>query len=179
MKKNVLIFGLIAGVINAIWMFTMVGYCMSEASFENGMILGFTEMILSLSLIFIAVKNYRDKYNDGLVSFGKAFMIGLYISLIASTFYVLSWEVEYHYFVPDFGEKYTAHMIEQMKAKGMAQSELDANAAEMAKEFELYKSPLYRIPYTYVEILPVGLLISLISALILKRKPKSLKPVIA
>jgi hypothetical protein len=56
MKKNVLIFGLIAGVINAIWMFTMVGYCMSESSFENGMILGFTEMILSLSLIFIAVK---------------------------------------------------------------------------------------------------------------------------
>lgn len=181
MKKNVWIFGLIAGVINAIWMVTVVGLCMSggegDVSFENGMILGYTEMLLSLSLIFVAVRNYRNKYNNGAVTFGKAFMIGLYISFIASTFYVLAWEVDYHYFVPDFGDKYVDHMVKQMKKGGMPQAQIDAKTAELAKDFENYKSPLFRVPYTYMEILPVGVLISLISALILKRKPKSTEPI--
>jgi hypothetical protein len=182
MKKNVLIFGLTAGAINAIWLILFMGVFAPKEhmDFENGMLIGYTEMFLSLSLIVVAIKNYRDKYNGGMVSFGKAFQIGLYISLIASTFYVLAWEIDYHYFVPDFGEKYTAHMIKEMKDSGMPQAELDVKAAEITKSFEDYKSPLVRIPFTYAEILPVGLLITLISSLILKRnKPKTPQTVIA
>jgi hypothetical protein len=127
-------------------------------------------MVVAFAFMFVGIKNFRDKYNGGVVSFGKAFRIGLYIALIASTMYVLVWLVEYYFFVPDFMEKYTACTMRDARASGASEAELTEKAAEMAKFTEMYKNPVWVVLITYAEILPVGLLIALISALILKRK---------
>ena len=83
MKKIVIVFGLIAGVIVSAWAVCGAALCYGGGSYTTGMVLGYASMILAFSLVFVGVKNYRDKYNDGLISFGKAFKIGLYITLIS------------------------------------------------------------------------------------------------
>ena len=111
MKKNVIVYGLISGVAIAVWTVISIGYCYSSGSFEGSMVLGYGAMLLAFSLIFVGVKNYRDKYNGGIISFGKAFTMGLYIALIASTIYVLAWMIDYYVFIPDFMDKYTACLL--------------------------------------------------------------------
>jgi hypothetical protein len=170
MKKNVWIFGVISGLIISLWMICSVSFCTNNTDFESSELLGYASMLLSFSLIFVAIKNYRDKFNNGVVSFGKAFMIGLYISLIASTIYVISWLIDYHFFVPDFMDTYSAHMLDKLKASGASVAEIEKKTTEMASFKEMYKNPFFNIALTYSEILPVGLVVSLISAAILKKK---------
>jgi hypothetical protein len=170
MKKNVIVFGLIAGVIASVLMVISMARCSSDANFEHSMLIGYASMVLAFSFIFVGIKNYRDKYNNGLITFGKAFKTGLYISLIASTMYVITWLVDYYVFIPDFMDKYVAHMLKEAKDSGASAAELAKQAKELAYNQQLYKNPIMVILFTYMEILPVGILVSLIAALILKRK---------
>ncbi len=170
MKKIVLVCGLISGLIVTAMMVITVAMCYRTGNFEGSMALGYATMLLAFSLIYIGIKNYRDKHNNGIISFGKAFKIGFYITLIASTIYVLVWLVDYYVFVPDFMDKYSELMINKTKQEGASQIEIDEKTAEMASFKDMYKNPLMIILLTYAEILPVGLIVSLISALILKRK---------
>ena len=107
---------------------------------------------------------------NGSITFGKAIGIGLLIALIASIGYSISWEFYFNLLEPDFMDKYAAHMIEQAKSSGVSAAELDKKVTEMAGFKEMYKNPLFVILITYMEILPIGILITLISAFILKRK---------
>ncbi len=127
-------------------------------------------MLLAFSLIFVGVKNYRDKYSNGSVSFGKAFKIGLLITMVASTVYALVWLVDYYYFVPDFMDKYADFSIQQSKREGATAAELQQEVAKMNEYKEMYKNPFVILLMTYAEILPVGLIVSLLCALILRKK---------
>src|SRR5688572_1375496 len=143
MKKNVIVFGLIAGFIVSILMVLGMANCIDKIDFDNSMIIGYTTMIIAFSFVFVGIKNYRDKYNGGLISFGLAFKTGLWITLIASTMYVVVWLIYYYFFVPDFMEIYTAHMIEKAKASGATAAELEKTMTDMAGYTEMYKNPLF------------------------------------
>lgn len=170
MKKNIVVCGLIGGLILATVMVVSTSLCYAKNDFEGNMVLGYASMILAFSLIFVGVKNYRDKFSDGVISFGKAFKIGFFISLIASTMYVLTWLVDYYFFIPDFMDKYTAHILQQARAEGLDAAAMQAKAAEMDSYKAMYKNPLVVVLFTYLEVLPIGLIVSLICALILKKK---------
>ena len=169
MKKVVLVYGIIAGLIVTGMMAFSTGYYCAKGDFEGGMIYGYSAMIIAFSMIFVAIKTFRDKQNGGIIKFGKAFKIGLFISLIASTIYVIGWLINYYLFIPDFMDKYAAAMVSKAQTSGISADELAKKTAEMAQMKEWYKNPLFVILMTYVEILPVALVVSLISALILKR----------
>ncbi|WP_221391722.1 DUF4199 domain-containing protein [Dyadobacter sp. NIV53] len=173
MRRNVIVCGLISGIILAGFMVVVTSICYQNEDFQSSMVLGYSSMILAFSLIFVGVKNLRDKFNNGFITFGKAFRIGIYITLIASTMYVLAWVIDYYLFIPDFMDKYTAHVMREIKAAGADQMEIDKKAAEMLDYKEMYKNPLLVLLLTYMEVIPVGLVVSLISALILKRKSKT------
>lgn len=170
MKKTVLVFGLISGGLISAWLVGSVAYCYSTNKFHGSMVLGFSAMILALSLAFIAVKNYRDNQNGGVISFGKAFGMALSITAIASTVYVIVWAIDYHLFIPDFMDKYSAGMLQDIHASGGKKADVDAQLAQVATWKEAYKNPFLFVLYTYMEILPVALFVPLIAALILKRK---------
>ncbi len=170
MKKVVLINGIIGGLIVSTLMVLSTLYFKSTGDFENGMIYGYASMILAFIFIFVGVKTFRDKYNNGLISFGKAFTIGILIALIASTFYVVTWLIEYFYVFTDFAEKYAAETLARAKAAGATEAELTKQTAEMAQFNKMYKNPFFNALITYMEILPVGLVVSLISAFFLKKK---------
>jgi uncharacterized membrane protein len=176
MKKNVIVFGLIAGLIVSVLMVLSMARCYSDPNLEHSMLIGYASMVLAFSFIFVGIKNYRDKYSDGLITFGKAFKIGLYISLIASTIYVIVWLIDFYVFIPDFMDRYIAQALREAKSDGASAAELAEKTKELAANQQLYKNPIMVILFTYMEILPVGILVSLAAAFILKRKPNTLSP---
>jgi len=169
MKKVIITCGLISGAIVSGLMAINMIICTGSLDFERSEVLGYASIILAFSLIFVGVKIFRDKYNGGLISFGKAFKIGLFITLIATAIHVGVWAIEYHTLYPDFMEQYSAHIIDKLKASGASQPRIDASVKEMAVWGERYKNPIFFILMTAMETLPAGLIISLITALILKR----------
>jgi hypothetical protein len=174
MKKNVIIFGLIAGIVVSMLMLFSVNYishCEGNVDYSTSMLIGYASMLISFSLVFVGIRNYRDKYNEGVISFGKAFKIGILIVLIASTIYVVAWLIDNYFFIPDFAEKYSIHTLDKLKAGGASQIEIEKTTKEMANYVRMSKNPFFNAMMTYVEILPVGLIVTLISSLILKRKP--------
>lgn len=171
MKKNVLVFGSIVGVVMAGMGVYSAALCCANPKFESNEVLGYAGMLATFSLIFVAIKNFRDKYNNGFITFGLAFRTGAYVSLLASTIYVAVWLVDYYIFVPDFIDHYTTHVLYEAGLDGASSKELEEKAAEMAQFKDQYKNPLFVILMTYAEVLPLGLIISLISAALLKKKP--------
>ena len=172
MKKNVLVFGLISGlVVSTIMAISMITMYKSKIADHGAgsMIIGYLSMLVAFSLIYVAVKNQRDKQNGGVISFGKAFKMGLLIALIGSTMYVIMWAIVYNFYMPDFMERYCAQVIENERATSTP-AEIQKLTEQMNTQKEMYKNPLFFVLFTYIEILPVGLLVSLITALILKRK---------
>lgn len=168
MKKIVLTYGLIGGLIVSVMMWLTLGS--GQHDFENGELIGYTTMVIALSTIFFGVKAYRDKHLGGTIRFGKAFVVGLYITLIASTLYVASWMVLSAYTGDDFMEQYYEHTKAELEGSDMPAEEVEAKLQELREFGEMYKNPVVKIGFTYVEILPVGLLVSLLCAAILKRK---------
>jgi hypothetical protein len=173
MKKNILVYGLISGIVVSILMLVNVNYvshCEGNVDYDTSLVIGYASMLVALSLVFVGIRNYRDKYNGGVISFGKAFKIGILMVLLASTIYVAAWLVDYYFFIPDFAEKYCTHTLEELKASGASQIEIDKQTKEMENFVRMFKNPFFNAMMTYVEILPVGLVVTLISSLLLKRK---------
>ena len=173
MKKNVIIYGLIAGIVVSISMLVSINYIShveGKVDYNTSLLIGYVSMLIAFSLVYVGVRNYRDKYNGGVISFGKAFKIGIMIVLIASTIYVVAWLIDYFFFIPDFMEKFSAQELDKLKASGASQIEIDKQTKEMADFARMYKNPLFNAMMTYAEILPVGLIVTLTSSLILKRK---------
>ncbi|WP_162128087.1 DUF4199 domain-containing protein [Flavobacterium phycosphaerae] len=172
MKKIVLTYGLIAGaIVTAFMIFATYSYY-TNPDFKGSEVLGYSGMLVSFAFIFIGIKSYRDKQNDGVITFGKAMVIGSLIAFIASSIYVGVWLIEYYCFFPDFMDKYAASAIEKLKTSQISTIEMKIKIAEINEYREIYKSTIGVILFTFLEILPLGLVIALISALILKRKAK-------
>src|SRR5436189_2967823 len=124
MKKNIIIYGLIAGIVVSVLMLFSTNYIShveGKVDYNTSLLIGYASMLLAFSLVFVGIRNYRDKYNGGVISFGKAFKIGIVMVLIASTIYVIAWLIDYYFFIPDFMEKYATHTLNELKASGASQ----------------------------------------------------------
>jgi hypothetical protein len=175
MKKNIIIYGLIAGiVVTTLMLFNVhsLSYRDGKFDYDRGLVIGYATMLIAFSLVYVGIRNYRNKYNNGVISFGKAFKIGILMVLIASTIYVVAWLIDYYFFSPDFMEKYSTAMLDKLKASGASQVKIDKETKKMADMVTMSKNPLFTAMMTYVEILPVGLIVTLISSLILKKNHK-------
>lgn len=168
MKKVVLTFGLISGVIITALMWLMLALMKAGVS-SHSLLFGYATMIIALSLVFFGIKSYRDN-NGGKVTFFKGLQIGILISLISALCYGISWEAYYRTSGADFMQQYTAQYIEQMRAKGSSEDEIARTQKEMDQMGEMYKNFFVRFGMTLMEILPVGIVVTLISAGLLRRK---------
>ena len=173
MKKNIIVYGLIAGIVVSILMVFSINYIShveGKVDYNTSLLIGYASMLIAFSLVYVGIRNYRDKFNGGVISFGKAFKIGIMIVLIASTIYVVAWLIDYFFFIPDYLEKFSAQELDKLKASGASQMKIDKETMKMANMVRMLKNPLFNALMTYAEILPVGLIVTLISSLILKRK---------
>ena len=169
MKKTVLTFGLIAGVIISV---LMGGSLLLADKIGTGhsMALGYTIMVASFLLVYFGIRSYRDNVLGGQISFGRAFACGILITLITSVCYVAMWEILYFNFMPHFMDSYFAAQIHKVQISGLDPATTAAQVAAIQHSQQLYQNPLVNMVYTFMEPLPVGLLVTLISAAILRRK---------
>lgn len=166
MLRYSLIFGGIIGVVVIALMvvsMTVLGgdIGMSEAA-------GYAVMLAVLSLVFIGIKRYRDVEHGGVVKFKQAAGVGIGIAVVAGVFYALSWEAFLIATDYAFMETYSQSLIEAVKARGLPAAQEAAEIAEIEQATQLYRNPLFRLPITFIEIFPVGLVVALISAAILR-----------
>lgn len=167
MSRLILIFGIAAGVIVAVPM------CLIAANSEHGSaaqsyFTGYLIMVLALSLIFFGVKRLRDRELGGVIRFLPALLAGLGISAVAGVIYVIGWEITLAVTDYAFIDSYSQAAIEAARAKGASAADVAAVTAQMEEFRRQYANPFFRLPMTFVEIFPVGVLISLISAGLLR-----------
>ncbi len=166
-RKIALKYGLISGgLIVSSWFITLG--MEDDPNFGMAEILGYAIMIVALSAVFLGIKKIRDE--KGALSFKEAFFNGLGITLVASVIYVIGWLIYMPNFAPDFVDKYRASQVELIQQKDIADEAKEKEINEMDEWMESYKKPHVMIAMTFTEIFPVGVLITLISSLILKRK---------
>ncbi len=170
MKKNILVFGLIMGALHTGFMLWGAISCYNNPEQHSNDVVGYAALLLIMSLIFVGVKNFRDKYNGGAITFGKAFKVGLLISLVASTVYLVASIIYIYGFAPDFIDKYVQHVMFEAQRTGADAKELAETAKSMAEFKESYKNPLFMMVSTLMEALGPGLIVTLITAAILRRK---------
>ena len=170
MKRTVLIFGLISGAISSVMMFlTTLLTDRGIVNFDNGEVVGYTAIFLSFVLVFFGIRSYRET-NGGTITFGRAFAVGILITLISCVFYVASWEIIYSRFMPDFADKYAAAVVNKLRAKGASDAAIAAKVKEMEEFKTMYANPAYNAALTFAEPFPVGLIVTLVSAGILRRR---------
>ena len=169
MKKIVLTFGLISGVVSASLMFVNMSF-IDTIGFDRGVYLGYTVIVISFLFVYFGIRSYRDTVLGGRISFGKGFQAGILITLISCAFYVGSWLVTYYQFIPDFADKYAVYLVEEKRASGASQAEIDKTIEQGKAMTEMLKNPFMNAAMTFTEPFPVGLLITLISAAVLAKK---------
>jgi hypothetical protein len=171
MRKIVLTFGLIAGAILSVMMLITMQF-QDRIGFDKGAIIGYTTMVLAFLMVYFGVRSFRDNVMAGTVRFGRALVVGLIITAVATACYVTTWEVIYFKLIPDFGDKYAAYSLEKAKKSGATEAQIAVQTKQMEDFKEMYRKPLVNIALTSLEPLPVGLLFTLVTAGVLSRKRK-------
>ena len=180
MKRIVLTRGLASGAILAGLTAITLPLCMNGTiDFAYSQVIGYTAMVLAFLLVFFGIRTYRQEVGGGTITFGKAFQVGILITLITCAFYVVAWQIVYWGFWPDFLDQLQAYQLAKMRAAGESAKTIAAMQANMATFARLYRNPLFNVAVTFLEVFPVGLVVTLVSALILRRKPASGVPVAA
>ena len=170
MKKTVLTFGLISGVIVTILMSITTVFA-DRIGFDRAIIVGYTSMLVAFLLVFFGIKSYRDNIGGGEITFGRAFTVGILITLITCVFYVVSWQILYYTFLHDFPEKYGNHLIEKARASGATPEQIAQQLKEVQDMKALLDNPILAPLVIFIsEPLPVGLVMTLISAAILRKR---------
>jgi Protein of unknown function (DUF4199) len=172
MKKTILTFGLISGAISSLLMMATVPF-MHKMSLNKGLVIGYTAIVLSFLLVFFGIRSYRDNVGNGQITFTKAFAVGISITLISCMFYVVTWEIIYFNFLPNFMDEYGAHIIDKLKASGASAAAIQAQVEKIKKYKEMEDNPLLNAAMTFIEPFPIGLAITLISAAVLRKKAQS------
>lgn len=173
MKRIVLVFGVISGLIASGLMFlNLLLVDRGIINFKNGEVVGYTGIFLSFLLVFFGIRAYREN-NGGTITFGRGFAVGILITLISCVFYVVSWEIIYFNLMPDFPQKWVNATVQSLREKGATESEIAAKRKEFEQMIKLYDNPLTNAAVTMIEPFPVGLIVTLVSAGILRRKSKS------
>lgn len=173
MLRIALVYGAISGLIVIGVMTAGIAMSGGEKTAASSQAFGYLIMLIALSMIFFGIKRYRDRDLGGVIKFGPAFGLGLAIAAVAGVFYVAGWEAYLASTDYAFAAQYAEGYIETKRAEGASAAELEKLSADMEAFVKNYANPLFRLPMTFTEIFPVGLLIALISAALL-RNPKVL-----
>ena len=163
MFRTITIYGLISGAVVALGI-TVV----SVIGGKHSLWLGYLIMLVALSSILVGVKQYRDDVLGGVIGFVRALLVGLGIAVMAGIAYAAVWEVYLALTHYSFMDQYIAGILAAKRAAGVSAAEYQKAVAEMDAMRTQYANPLYRVPMTFMEIFPVGVLIALVSAGLLR-----------
>lgn len=168
MKNTILKYGGYA-LVTAIVLFLLGLLFGKGIDYSAQEIIGYITILTSLSFVFFGIKHYRDKVNDGNVSFGRALLIGFLISLMAGIGIAIADFIYTSFINPDFMTEYTEHTLKTME-QTLSTDEFAIKKEEFVTQMEAMGSPTMLALIMFATVGIIGFIISLISALILQRK---------
>jgi hypothetical protein len=169
MKKTVLVYGLVSGVLAAVMMLAATRYILAK-ELGTADLIGYSSVVLAALFIFFGVRSYRRNVGGGKLTFRRGFLVGLGITLVTSAVYLATFQVLYYGIHPGIQEVYAECMIERAREAGASPEELEAKEAQARQIVGLYENPLANIALTLMEPLPVGLVLSTLSAAVLRKR---------
>jgi len=172
MKKTILTFGLISGVVASVLMIGTLPFLKYFEHGSKGLIVGYTSIVLVALLVYFGIRSYRDNHAGGVITFGRGFTIGLGITLISCVIYVVAWEIVYFNFMSHSMDNYFAQLIAKAQSSPGTPEAIQAKVAAARHQQQMYQNPFVNGLYTFIEPFPVDLVVTLISAAILRRKPR-------
>jgi hypothetical protein len=172
MKKIVLKFGLISGVIIAALTFATVPFH-DSIGFDYGHYVGYSKMLVAFLLVFFGVRAYRENVSDGHITFWRGLGVGLLITLVSIICYVIAWEIVFYNFFPDFADKYSAYLVEKQRNSGASAEQIASTLEQMKTMKAILDNPFWFAIIGFIEPLPVALPVSFISAIVLRKKPRA------
>lgn len=174
MKLIVFRYGIIAGIILASMVFVMSAIVGDSTDFDKGESLGYFFIVSAFLTIFFAIRTLRDKYSDGVISFNRAFRTGLLITIIAGLFYVAAWMIHFNYIDNTFIERYSEYYINKVQTSGKSAEEIEKEIKAFKISMSNYNNPIVMSVYSFLEVFPVGLVISILCAFLMKKnKPQA------
>jgi hypothetical protein len=173
MKKTILTFGLISGALASAMMIATLPFLKDLEHGGNGLLLGYTAIVLAALLVFFGIRSYRDNLAGGTITFGRGFTIGIGITLISCVFYVITWEIIYFNFMSRSMDGYFAKLILKAQSSPGTPAAIQAKVAAIQHSQQQYQNPFFNALYTFIEPFPVDLAITLISAVILRKKSQT------
>lgn len=171
MKQTVLTFGVISGVLSSVMMCANM-LLIDRIGFDRGLYVGYTIIVISFLFVYFGIRSYRDNVLGGFITFAKGFQAGIVITLISCLFYVGAWLFTYNLFFPDFADKYAAYMVEDKRASGASQAEIDSTITQGEEIKQMLQNPFMNAAITFTEPFPIGLLVTLISAAVLRKEAR-------
>jgi uncharacterized membrane protein (DUF485 family) len=175
MKKDVWKYGLLSGLALAILVAVTVPF-EHHTNARWTMAFSYTIMVLSFLIVFVGVKHYRDTECGGSITFGRGLAVGVLMMLISCACYVAMWEVLMATVEKNFAHEYTAGLVKRAQNSGLQGAALERKIAEARKFEAMYSNPLYSAAITLLEPLPVGMVMALVTAGVLRRKPEDGMP---
>ena len=169
MKRTVLTFGLISGLVSAGLMF-LTARLLESIGYEKGEILGYTGIVMAGLIVFFGIRSYRNGAGGGRLTFGRGLAIGVLITLISSVFYVATFQLLYFKLMPGYGDKMVAFMVERARSSGASPQKIEETARQGQMFKRLWDRPLTNAALTFIEPFPIGVVIAAVSAAILRRR---------
>jgi Flp pilus assembly pilin Flp len=169
MRNIVLKYGLIAGLILVAMIYTMMGLVGDTSDFDKWEWIGFISMAGAFSMIFFAIRDYRDKIAGGVINFNYGFRIGIQITIVASFLYVIGWMIYFNFIDDSFIVRYTEFYERQLNASGKAVADIAKEMEAFKKNMADYNNPWVMAMSTFLEVFPVGLVITILCAFLMKR----------
>jgi hypothetical protein len=169
MKKTVLVYGLVSGVLASGMMLAATRYILRKELGKADLI-GYSSMVLVALLIFFGVRSYRRNVGAGKLSFRRGFLVGLGITLLSTACYLATFQLLYYVLEPGIEEKYAACMVERAHRSGSSPAEIGEREVQARRMVELLENPWTNIALTLIEPLPVGLVLATLSAAILRKR---------
>ena len=171
--KYLFVYGALSGLFIILVIMAGLVLIPDGSGFSHSMWFGYLIMLVGMTFIFVGVKRYRDVERGGIIRFLPAFGLGLAIAIVAGIIYVAVWEAYLAATGYKFIDQYIASIVHHHQAAGASAAELASERASLESLRASYADPLFRIPMTFLEIFPVGLLVALVSAALL-RNPRLL-----
>jgi len=173
MKKTVIKYGLLSGLVFALMVITMAYIIGDTTDFKKGDSIGYIFMIVAFSMIYFGIRELRDKYSDGVITFNRAFRTGLLITIIGSVIYVITWMFYFNFIDNTFSERYSAFYIENVQESGKNAEEIQKEITAFNENMASYDNPVIVAMYTLLAVFPMGLFISILCAALMKRESAS------
>lgn len=169
MKKTVVTFGLISAALSIVMMAATIPF-INSVRYETADVLGYASIVLSALLVFFGIRSYRENAGGGRMTFGRGSAVGLLITLISCTCYIVAFQIIYFKLVPDFGDKFAACMVERVRASGGTEQQIDETAKQAQTFKQLYDNPATNAALTFATSFPIGLIVTAGSAAILRKR---------